>query len=104
MDNQTHLVRVACDLVIIEWVDSRRPDAAWKRVADHQEWTACKCVSVGFLIADDNEKKVLAPNMADIDDASNIQHAGEIVIPSACVLSIKRLIETSAVSSCPGTV
>lgn len=89
-----HLGKVSADLVIIEWVDSRRPDASWRHLGGAKEWQICKCVSVGFLIADDEVRKVLAPNMADIDDASNMQLAGEIVIPTACVLSLKRLVET----------
>ena len=86
--------KFSLELVIIEWVDSRRPDAAWKHLGINQEWTACKCVSVGFLVSDDEERKVLAPNMADIDHASNLQLSGEIVIPTACVLSVKLLTET----------
>jgi hypothetical protein len=95
-DNPNYLGKVACELVIIEWVDSRRPDAAWRHLSGDQEWEVCKCVSVGFMVADDQEKKVLAPNMADIDSASNMQFAGEIVIPTACVVSITRLIEITA--------
>lgn len=95
MDNSSHLGKVACDLVIIEWLDSRRPDAGWKHLQGDQDWDTCKCVSVGFMVADDDDKKVLAPNMADIDSASNMQLAGEIVIPSACVVSITRLTEVT---------
>lgn len=87
-------------LVLVEWMDSRRPDAGWKHLGDAQDWTAVKCASVGWLVADDKEKKVLAPNMADIDDASNMQLAGEIVIPTSCVLSVKRLTETTSSSAC----
>lgn len=83
------------ELVLVEWMDSRRPEAAWQHLADAQAWTACRCSSVGFLIADDGEVKVLAPNMADMDDASNVQLSGAIVIPSSCVLSIVRLTSSS---------
>lgn len=85
-----------CQLVLIEWEDSRRPESAWKHVSDAQKWMVCKCVSVGFLVADDADKKVLTPNMADIDDASNMQLAGEIIIPTACVISQTRLVEVTA--------
>ena len=92
----THLGKVAPELVLIEWMDSRRPEAAWQHLADAQPWTACKCASVGFLVADDADVKVLAPNMADMDDASNVQLSGAIVIPSSCVLSVKLLTPTSS--------
>lgn len=84
------------ELVLVEWMDSRRPAAAWQHLADAQAWSACRCSSVGFLIADDDDVKVLAPNMADMDDASNIQLSGAIVIPTSCVLSMERLAATSS--------
>ena len=51
------------ELVLIEWMDSRRPDAGWQHLADAQGWSAVRCASVGFLVADDADIKVLAPNM-----------------------------------------
>lgn len=84
------------ELVLVEWMDSRRPEAAWQHLADAQAWSACRCSSVGFLVADDEEVKVLAPNMADMDDASNVQLSGAIVIPSSCVLSMVRLTSSTS--------
>jgi hypothetical protein len=84
------------DLVMIEWLDSRRPDGGWKHLAGGHEWAAVKCASVGWLIADDDEKKVLAPNMGDIDDASNMQLSGEIVIPTSCIVKMMRLEEVTS--------
>ena len=81
------------DLVLIEWVDSRQPNSAWRYLGEAQVWESVKCASVGWLVADDAQKKVLAPNMGDIDDASNMQLSGEIVIPTSCVISVKRLTE-----------
>lgn len=86
------------DLVIIEWEDSRRPDGAWKHLSSSHVWDSVKCVSVGWLVVDDKEKKVLAPNMGDIDDASNMQMSGEIVIPTSCVLRVSRLNEVTSSS------
>ncbi len=92
----SHLGKVEARLVLVEWMDSRRPDGAWRHLGGAQDWRAVKCVSVGWMVADDAEKKVLAPNMGDIDDASNMQLSGEIVIPTPCVLRIKPLSETSS--------
>lgn len=90
------------DLVLIEWVDSRQPNSAWRYLGAAQVWESVKCASVGWLVADDKEKKVLAPNMGDIDDASNMQLSGEIVIPTSCVLSVKHLTEvTSSFATAP---
>jgi hypothetical protein len=87
------------DLVLIEWEDSRQPNGAWKYLSGHPSWDSVKCASVGWLVHDDKQKKVLAPNMGDIDDANNMQLSGEIVIPTSCVLSIKKLTEFTSSSA-----
>jgi hypothetical protein len=86
------------DLVLIEWMDSRQPDSAWKHLDNHPVWQAVKCASFGWLVADNEKMKVLAPNMGDIEDASNMQLSGEIIIPTSCVLTVTRLTEVT--SSC----
>ena len=73
--NQRSLARVKIDALLIA-----------------QGWNVQDTNAVRFEVvkpdADDDEKKVLAPNMGDIDDASNIQLSGEIVIPISCVLRV----------------
>ncbi len=82
-------------LVLVEWTDSRQPESQWRRLAemDRGNGSFCKCVSVGFLLRDNKDVKILAPNMADIDDPDNLQAAGTIVIPSRSVTAIRRLEE-----------
>lgn len=87
-------------LAIIEWADSRQPVSAWQRISDFERSDICKCVSVWFLIYDGEDQKVLAPNMADIEDKHNIQASGVIHIPTKCVLRITPLVEVNATSSC----
>ena len=82
-------------LVLIEWIDSRQPEPAWKRIAELEEYKIVKCASVGWLVKSDKNVKVLAPNMGDIDDASNLQLSGEITIPSKAVVKMKMLQEVS---------
>ena len=86
----------ACELVLVEWVDSRQPTSSWAFLKDAAEMPACKCCSVGFLIRDDAKVKVLAPNVADID--SDMQATGVITIPTAAVTAMKRLQETTSSS------
>ena len=90
----------SANLVIIEWIDSRQPVGTWQRISDFEHSDICKCVSVGFLIHDVEDQKVLAPNMADIEDKHNIQASGVIHIPTKCVLKITPLVEVNAISSC----
>lgn len=82
-----------CPLVLVEWEDSRRPEPAWERLSDFKPIGICKCVSVGFLLSDGEKEKVLAPNIADIENEENIQGSGFIHIPSSCVTKVVILEE-----------
>jgi hypothetical protein len=81
--------RTLARLVQIEWVDSRQPTAAWRRVSDLDYLSECRCTSVGFLLRDDDRVKVLAVSIADEGD--EMQATGVYVIPTAAVLSFRRL-------------
>ena len=82
-------------LVLIEWVDSRQPTRSWQRVADLDYLSECRCTSIGFLIRDDANAKVLAASMADSGDET--QATGVFVIPTAAVISLKLLTASSVV-------
>ena len=86
-------------LVLIEWKDSRQPNGAWQRLVEIGKQECCECVSVGWLIQDDASVKVLAANVADINE--DMQASGVITIPTDAVHAIKPLVETT--SSCPST-
>ena len=81
-------------LVLVEWVDSRSPKSNWQRLSEMEDSVSCRCVSVGFLLRNGKDTKVLAPNMADIDSPDNLQASGIIVIPTKSVTAIKNLEET----------
>lgn len=76
-------------LVLIVWVDSRQPTASWQRVSDLGYLSECRCTSVGFLIRDDADAKVLAASVADEGD--ELQASGVFVIPTKAVISLRRL-------------
>lgn len=80
-------------LVLIEWVDSRQPTASWQRVSDLGYLSECKCNSIGFLIRDDANAKVLAASIAD--DGEETQATGVFVIPTVAVLSLQLLTASS---------
>jgi len=44
-----------------------------------------KCCSVGWLVAENKNTKMLAPNVGDIDSDDNIQASGFIRIPASAV-------------------
>ena len=78
-------------LIHVEWLDSRQPTPAWQFVDSSSSHTACNCVSVGFLVHEDDCVKVLAPNLADVGQ-EGIQASGMITIP---VCSITRVTDLS---------
>jgi hypothetical protein len=80
-------------LVMIEWIDSARPISEWQHLSDYKCLNPVECVSVGFLIHDDNKTKALAPNMGDIKSQKNIQASGIIHIPTCSITKITNLIE-----------
>jgi hypothetical protein len=85
--------RRGCPLVLIEWEDSRQPTGAWSRLSGFKPADICRCASVGWLIYDGRDRKVLAPNMGDIGDEHNAQMSGTINIPASCITRIKAVRE-----------
>ena len=88
------------NLVQIEWADSRRPTSEWFRASELPAFEFCRCVSVGFLIQDDENIKVLAANVADLAD-NDMQATGVIVIPTVAVLKQTALTSCSSPESKP---
>lgn len=83
--------RASCPLVLVEWEDSRQPTSGWSYVQGFTPVNICRCVSVGWLIYDGVDKKVLAPNVGDTEDEHNVQMSGVIHIPTRCVTRVTRV-------------
>lgn len=83
----------ACPLVMIEWEDSAQPIPSWRYLADFEATGTIRCVSVGWMIRDDEKMKVLAPNMGAIDHENSVQVSGMIQIPTRCVLHVTPMSE-----------
>lgn len=73
-------------LVLIEWVDSSRLGDAWRALDEIDEDEPHYCVSVGFLIKDNRDAKILAPNLADVRSEDNRQAFGGIMIPTRAII------------------
>lgn len=83
----------ACPLVMIEWEDSAQPIPSWRFLADFEAPGTIRCVSVGWMIRDDKQMKVVAPNMGGVNTSGSLQVSGMIQIPTSCVLQITHLDE-----------
>lgn len=78
-------------IVLVEWEDSRQPRPAWLRLSDLPTPDIVRCQSVGWLVYDGDDVKMLAPNLGDIGDPENAQASGVIQIPARCVVSVLTL-------------
>ena len=86
-----------CPLVIVRWRDSRQPASAWQYLRDLEEPKPVECASVGWLLKDDKDAKLICPNMGDVE-SQNPQGTGMIAIPASCIISIERLEEITSSS------
>ena len=69
-------------LVKINWVDSRGVQSHWAHLSD-QETSICRCVSVGFVMAENDEFIDIAPHHA------GDQTCGNMTIPKVCITKIE---------------
>ena len=83
----------SCKLVMVEWEDSCRPVPEWQYLEPINDAQPNICVSVGWLIHDGQAVKILAPNMANLDDRDSLQVSGVIRIPARSVLNMTVLPE-----------
>jgi hypothetical protein len=79
-------------LVLIEWLDSDQPVPTWQWLEHIEPRRPHLCVSVGFLMQDDAEAKMLAPNLGASNGSSDWDQAsGVITIPTSAVQRMVRL-------------
>jgi hypothetical protein len=94
--------------VLIRWQDSRQPLPGWQLLSDLNAPDLSECVSVGWLLIDEPDRKVLAQSIGDTISDSG-QAAEIMVIPARCIVEIEELEETRTISSaslsaCPAPV
>jgi len=78
-------------IVQILWLDSNQPIGKWQWLEDINPQNSVTCVSVGFLLQDTPEVKVIALSLGSNNGKEADQAAGVQTIPSAAVLDIKVL-------------
>jgi hypothetical protein len=82
-----------CPLVIIRWQDSAQPLPSWQYISALPQTRAIECATVGWLLKDDEDIKVICQSVGDLENPKNAQASGIMTIPARCVLSIERLTE-----------
>lgn len=83
-------------LVLIEWVDSFGCSPSWEKLSEFQESEPMVCRSVGWLLVDGKDVKVVVPHLTGDHDVSETQGCGDMTIPTVCIRRIVDLSEPSA--------
>ncbi len=89
-ENNKDMEKAAPKAYMIEWEDSRQPKSAWQWLSDFDTPEIVRCISIGFLIYNGKDAKVLAPNIGDHDNEEP-QVSGVIQIPTRCVTRMVEL-------------
>jgi hypothetical protein len=92
-------MRRDCPLVIIRWLDSAQPLSSWQYLSALPQTRAIECATVGWLLRDDDDLKVICQSVGDLSSPKNAQASGIMTIPARCILSIESLIEGEALTS-----
>jgi hypothetical protein len=93
-----------CPLVIIRWQDSAQPLPSWQYLSALPRTRPIECATVGWLLKDDDDIKVICQSVGDLDNPKNAQASGIMTIPARCVLSIEKLTEEAVLTSSAGLV
>lgn len=83
-------------LVIIEWFDTFGCSSSWENLSELSENGEPKpliCQSVGWLLHDGKESKVIVPHIADASENTAQQGCGDMTIPTCCIKSITDLTQ-----------
>ena len=80
-------------LVLIEWEDSFGCSERWQIIKEQVNAKPMICQSVGWLVQDDKEVKVVVPHMTKSDNV-DLQGCGDMTIPTKAVVRIVELRES----------
>ena len=96
-------MRNDCPLVIIRWQDSAQPLPAWQYLSALPQTRPIECATVGWLLKDNDQVKVICQSVGDLDNPKNAQASGIMTIPARCVISIEVLTEEEGSTSAAGS-
>ncbi len=79
-------------LVYIRWVDSFGVGSVWEELNDIKDEAHC-CYSVGWLVGDGDNVKVLVPHISPKNESlgCNLTGCGDMAIPVSAIVEIKYL-------------
>ncbi len=92
-------MRNDCPLVIVRWLDSAQPLPSWQYLSALPQTRPIECATVGWLLKDDDDIKVICQSVGDLGNPKNAQASGIMTIPARCILSIEKLTEEEVLTS-----
>lgn len=82
-------------LVLVEWVDASRLCDGWIDMAAIPDPYQHRCVTVGFLVSENEHAKILIPTIGDTEHPDNSHTYGGMMIPVSAIISETALISSS---------
>ncbi len=80
-------------LVCIEWVDSFGCSSTWVEIQEEYNPKPLICKSVGWLLHDGEECKIIVPHLTSNEHDHAIQQGcGDMTIPTSAILKIVPLV------------
>ncbi len=73
-------------LVLIEWIDASRLSDGWMDLSAVPSPYPHRCVSVGFMVARNENATVLVPTIGDVDHTENSHTYGGMMIPQSAIV------------------
>ena len=77
--------------VMIEWVDASRLNNGWLAMSTVPEPYLHRCVTVGFLVAENYRGKIIVLTVTNLEYDDNKQTDGGMMIPASAVTSQRTL-------------
>jgi hypothetical protein len=84
-------------LVLIEWLDSFGCSSNWTEIDKSEPPKPLVCRSVGWLLHDGKDCKVVIPHISDVEHKNAAhQGCGDMTIPTKSIVRISSLVPTSS--------
>jgi len=84
-------VSAAHPLLLIEWVDASRLSNGWMDWGEIPDPYPHRCVTVGFLVSENEHAKILVPTIGDVEHKENRHTYGGMMIPRAAIVSERQI-------------
>ena len=87
MKTESYKAAISYPLVLVEWIDASRLSNGWMDLADIPDAYMHRCVTVGFVVSENKDGKILVPTIGDIEHPGNTHTYGGMLIPRKAIVS-----------------